>query len=342
VTLTLTPAFVVLGLAAEPPKPPRVGPEDDPLPPRAIARIRNDMGFWGVAFSPDGRRLACSTFKGISLRTADTLSEVWYNPGEGVETCPLFFAPDGKTLAAGTYGGIDWFDAATGKHLRGWKGRNEGRGRNDPPEIGLVMPDLRSVVCWHNGGRDAPPPQVLVVEVEAPRLLCQFNRVENDDGPDAISPDGRFFACCGRGGGSPQAYDLRNGRPLAMQRVRFMRLRSLVFSPDSRSLFAVDPDGGFLIWEVSTGGLRRIVTVSDVHQTRSLTCSPDGRTVVLWSEDGTILLWDLLTNRETGRFTAHPGPIIDLAVAPDGKRLATAGEDKTAVIWDIADLVRKP
>jgi WD40 repeat protein len=86
---------------------------------------------WSVAFSPDGKTVASGGVYGSLLlwdvrtgkrRAAPQL----FNPEEGEEglnpALSVAFSPDGKLLAAGTLRGLKFWDASTGKEVKGLKG----------------------------------------------------------------------------------------------------------------------------------------------------------------------------------------------------------------------------
>jgi WD40 repeat protein len=114
--------------------------------------------------------------------------------------------------------------------------------------------------------------------------------------PVAVSPDGQFFAC-------PQA----PGRDLTIRDLR-----------TGREQITLAPGG-------------------DIHM---LTFSPDGRLLAGCAgggrDPGEIVLWDIDSGKTVSRWTAHPGPVTQLAFSPDGDRLATASEaGDELVLWDV-------
>src|SRR5262245_51618729 len=80
----------------------------DPLPPGAIARIgtvrwRHAEAVFSVAFSPDGKHLACGSQDGKVLFWASDGRQVRRLVGHSAWVYALAFSPDGKTVATGGF-----------------------------------------------------------------------------------------------------------------------------------------------------------------------------------------------------------------------------------------------
>jgi WD40 repeat protein len=61
----------------------------------------------------------------------------------------------------------------------------------------------------------------------------------------------------------------------------------------------------------------------------------EGRTVQTASSDGTVRLWDAATGTERHRYDFEIGKLYSAAFAPDGLTCAAGGENGQVVIWDV-------
>ena len=152
----------------------------------------------------------------------------------------------------------------------------------------------------------------------------------------AFSPDGQRFAVAG--GIGVWVYDVATSRELALLTGHKTEVRSVSFSPDSRTLASGGNDHKVKLWDVATG--ENIATLEG--HTRSVTSvsfSPDGTMLASGSEDNTIKLWDIATRKNTATLEGH---ITSVSFSPDGTMLAsgswdnTSGsEDNTVKLWDV-------
>jgi serine/threonine-protein kinase len=81
-----------------------------------------------VAFTPDGRRIACAGFtKDVRVRDVATGEVLLTLTGHKSQVTCVTFSPDGQRLAAGsTYGAVNIWDAATGRLLLTMHGQQRG------------------------------------------------------------------------------------------------------------------------------------------------------------------------------------------------------------------------
>ena len=95
---SLTFSMLTLICAAQPQDHSRVN-----LPDGAIARLgKGGVSYRdrGIAFSPNGRRLAVATSMGVWLYDAETFDELALLTGHTEEVTVVAFSPDGKKLAS--------------------------------------------------------------------------------------------------------------------------------------------------------------------------------------------------------------------------------------------------
>jgi len=114
----------------------------------------------------------------------------------------------------------------------------------------------------------------------------------------------------------------------------FLRLNSMRFSPDGRSL--VLGHDSHKIWILH-------LTKPEVsgHQSHTdavfrAVFTPDSKAVATASWDGTARLFDAASGAPLREFKGHTGPLSDVAVTQDGRHLVTAADDATVRVWNLA------
>ncbi|MCH0539153.1 trypsin-like peptidase domain-containing protein, partial [Streptomyces sp. MUM 203J] len=111
------------------------------------------------------------------------------------------------------------------------------------------------------------------------------------------------------------------------------RVRSVVFSPEGRTLATASLDDTARLWDASSGRLLHTLT-GHTDSVSSVVFSPEGRTLATTSLDDTARLWDASSGRLLRTLTGHTDDVGSVVFSPDGRTLATASEDRTARLWD--------
>jgi WD40 repeat protein len=334
---------------------------------RRVLTLEGEDLCYGVAFSPDGRRLASSS-KGAVL-VWDTQS------GKAVLTCRghdkwvrgVAFSPDGARLAsAGQDRTVRVWDAATGKQLLLCEGHTDAvhtvAFSPDGRRLASAAAD-RTIKVWHaatgkeevtlrghtdavtevvftpDGSRLVTGSQDGTVRVWAP--TAQETRTLRA-GPDvtcvAFSPDGRRLAA-GGAGRSVRVWDAATGKEQFSLAGHTARVECLAFSPDGRRLASGGRDRTVRLWDLA-GGREALVCQEPAYVDR-VAFSPDGRTLATgsgaWAHNGQVKLRDAATLKELRTFAAE-GPIEyvhGLAFSPDGRHLAAALMSQPLMVWDV-------
>jgi WD40 repeat protein/serine/threonine protein kinase len=311
----------------------------------------------GVAYSPDGRLLASSSW--------DRTVMIWdANTGESSRllfrhTHELgvlaFRPPDGSQLAvAASDNTVRLLDVTTGQALHTFPGAT---GINN---VIAFSPDGRRLAA---GGADNRIVSVWDVtnghEVWAVRGHTDALPVV------AFSPDGRLLASASVDQ-TVRIWDPATGRAVRTLRGHRAMLGSVTFSPDSRQLASAGNDAIVKIWDVTdletNAGPESVPLGRHPQGVRTLAFSPDSASLASAGPDGTVRIWDATTGRQphpllvlsspslvlpalvnarvvtTGpglrTFEGHRGTVTSAVFSPDGKRMASAGEDGTVLVRD--------
>jgi WD40 repeat protein len=109
---------------------------------------------------------------------------------------------------------------------------------------------------------------------------------------------------------------------------------AVAFSPMG-NLLAASAKGSASIWNLDTHKSLPFGHLTLGEMFSSLRFSPDGKLLAAGGTDGEIQLWDLETNSGTPLEAAHRGAVSALTFTPDGKQLASGGRDRSIFLWDI-------
>jgi WD40 repeat protein len=348
--------------------PPRTDRTGDALPPDAVARAgtvrwRHGGPVLALAFAPDGKTLAsvsgdgslrlwdsstgrelrrflghkgevrCVAFApdGNSLLSggADGTARLW-DVKTGKERAKLLtaeewlnavaFAPKGKWLAAGSdEGTVHLWDATTLRKSRDFRAAGSVQGlaflRDGTLAVGAANDE--GVILWTTQGEK----------------LRQFKAFPQSF---AVSPEGHLVAISDYNNPST-LHDLRTGHEVrklagAGEDGDVLRVASLAWSPDGRTLAGASSGGRIRLWNTADGQLRQILR-GHAGEVKAVAFSPEGRVLASAGEDSTIRVWDAATGKERAPAAGHRGAIT-AALSPDGKSLATVGQDGGLRLWE--------
>ena len=317
----------------------RVNPPDG-----AIARLgKGGVSYRdrGIAFSPDGSRLAVATSIGVWLYDAEAFDEIALLTGHKEEVTVVAFSPDGTKLTSvsGFHfpGMLKLWDVETGRNIA---------------TLQVQEGSVNSVAFSPDGTKLAWAGRLWDVETRQQLDILQDNRLSNV----AFSPDGKILAGTGISAiertraGVVKLYDVETGQLLntltATQRTQLhewtKRVSSTAFSPDGQLLASGSADDGTIkLWDIETGQNTAIFTAKP-EDGSSMLCvvfSPDGTKLAVGSAEG-IKLLEVSTGKhiytrqhiDVGKLDS-PVYIFSVAFSPDGRKLASASWDGVK-LWD--------
>ena len=292
----------------------------------------------GVAFSPDGTRLATAggnpdaIISGSAPTQAEQETSVWdLQTGQRVLTLSghrsrvwdVHFSPDGARLVTSDEdGAAEVWDAETGERLLLLPGHSSGfRYTYFSPDGSEVLTAREDGVVQRWDALDGG----LEPGSSGPSAMCG----------GVFSPEGNIVA--GASCKAPETafvLDAVTGRRILALEGHTQPIFKLAFSPDGSQVATGSVDKTAKVWDARTG--RELFTLEGHGGwVFGVDFSPDGRVVATASEDGTTRLWDASTGRELLVLSGHTGIVGDVEFSPDGTHLATGGADGTVRVWDI-------
>jgi WD40 repeat protein len=302
---------------------------------------------WGVAYSPDGRRLASASGdygKPGEVKVWDTATgQELYCLGEhkNLVSC-VAFSPDGRRLASAnggvrTSGEIKIWDAADGHELLCLPG-------HATPVRGLAFsPDGRQLASA-GGGVDlkgnALPGEVKVWDTaDGRQLLCipgnaaanwytAFSAVAFS--PAAAEPRRRLAFIDGR---TVRVCDAATGKVLFTLGKHPSGVNSVAYSPDGRRLASGSVDGTVKVWDADTA--QEMLAFHHAEGILGVAFSTDSRRLAAAAGNNIVKVWDLTTRKEALILRGHKDTVASIAFSPDGWRLASGSGDGTVKIWDV-------
>jgi WD40 repeat protein/serine/threonine protein kinase len=295
---------------------------------------------WGLAFSPDGRRVGTASDGSVKVWDAETGQERFTLSNEPkAQAWSVAFSPDGRWVAAGigfgdhrVPGEVKVWDAITGQAFLSLGGHSSG------VNAVAFSPDGQRLASASTAGT------VILWDVQTGRQILTFRAHRYRIDRVEFSPDGKQLASAPsdyrtKAEADVKVWDAQTGREILTLRGHVGFVISVTFTPDGRRLASADGDGTVKLWDLTTG--QEALTLRGHHgYVRGVAFSPDGHRLVSAGIDGTVRIWDATplageAGQEFLTLRGHEGGVRSVAFQPGGRYLASAGNDETVRLWDL-------
>jgi WD40 repeat protein len=285
----------------------------------------------GLAFSPDGRRLAVALQqKGTGAFTVEVrgltggppvpFSERW------ADLSGLAFSPDGRLVATSGIGLVRVCDSNTGRPVHEFV--------DDKSEVlhywcVAFSPDGRRVAAGYGAEwrRDGGGVRLWDADTWQP-----IGRLRGHDVFSlAFGPDRRMAT--GGNDGTVRVWEADRGQELLTLRGFIDMVTGVAFTPDGHKLVGSSGDGTVRVWDATPvrdgedGGDELLTLTGHADGVKALAFDPSGRWLASGGADDTVRLWDARAQfAAAGVFRPTLGSVHAQAFHPRGDLLAVAGE----------------
>jgi len=278
-------------------------------------------GVIGVAFSPDGTRLATAGLEGSAKVWDATESHEFPTlSGHKLPVTSVAFSQDGSLLATASWDGTaKLWDPKEGQELLTV---------SDPTAAlnGVAISADGAYLATASEDNTARIWNAITGE-ESITLTGHMGAVWSI----AFSRDGTHLATASADK-TARIWSATTGDKIRALSGHTRQVLSVAFSPDGTRLATASSDTTAKVWNIATGQV--IITASNPEPVRSVVFSPDGMRLATASEDEKVRVWDASNGQLLLTLSGHTKRINSVAFSPDGTRLATVSLDKTAKIWN--------
>jgi len=284
----------------------------------------------GVAFSPDGERLASAC--------GDGTIKFWNSRGKLVRTIPAAHSP---SVASVTFDPSGHYLASVGadKLVKVWNVETRKEEFSRPCNTVRKFGNACTVAFSPNGRLLAAGSDGTVTVWDwrnnGGHVVANLDRHRKHPISVTFSPDGLRLASASAGV-DVNLWDAQTWQHLRTFPEHIHPVSALAFSPDGRWLAEASLGRRVILWDTTTG--EQFHSLVHDGSVLGVAYGPDGKRLATASEDKTVRVWDPVTGREVLSLHGHTDSCECVAFSRDGWRLASVSMDGTIRVWDATPL----
>jgi len=149
----------------------------------------------------------------------------------------------------------------------------------------------------------------------------------------ALGKDGKLAT--GDADGKILLWQVADGKQLLACQGQTGGVRSLAFSPDSKTLASSSDDQTLRLWDLSNGECLH-TWLGHTERVNCICFSRDGQILASGSDDQTVRLWQISSGQCLHILQAHCEGVRAVTFSSDSRTLASSGNDQTVKLWDVS------
>ncbi|ERF76508.1 hypothetical protein EPUS_06171 [Endocarpon pusillum Z07020] len=280
-----------------------------------------------VAYSPDGKQIACLSYNSIKLCDSATGKTRHTFSSSPEQFWAATFSLNGKDIIS--------ISKHLGVRIQVWD-LNSKKEHGDLEYI-TGYSDSLSAVAFSPDGK-----QIAFYSPDDKQIRL-WNRATGAEGrifighsrgvsATAFSPDGKIIASASYDK-TVRLWDLATGVAYGTFEGHSKAVRAIAFSPDGKQIASASNDTTVRLWDSATR-TENATFKGHSKAVRAIAFSPDGKQIASASDDMTVRLWELATRAASSTLRGHSDAIRAIAFSPDGKQIVSASDDHTVRLWN--------
>lgn len=309
-------------------KPKLLKPAKNPAGMRLLRTLRgHTQDINGIAFSPDGKKIASNSGDKTKLWETDSGNELFTLKGTKESSFSISFSPDGKKIATGSFDRkVRIWDADSGKEMNALEGHEDA-------VVSVSFSPHGNKLASGAASRDCT---IKIWDIDLGKNLATLKGHQNAVWSVAFSPDGKKIAS-GSHDSTVRIWDADSGKNLMTLEGHQNAVRSVDFNPDGKTIASGSDDKTIRIWNVQT---KKLMHILEGHTSGVVSCvfTPDSQLLASKAYDNTIRLWRTDT-WQTVAIVAEPSAdkwAPEMGFHPSKPILAAHGENDTVIkLWEL-------